>query len=75
MKPPSPGARRVENSAGQVVLVVGRGGTVAVEVGTAEGFLQVLFTDPNALNALAAHLMVEAEILRDYQKSVATLPA
>lgn len=54
--------RRVDNDEGHAVTIVPRvNGTAEIEVGSDTAYVRLSFSDPNALRAIAGHLLAVAD--------------
>ena len=56
--------RVVENDSGHSVRVLIRNKVAAVEIGTDTGHIQIPFTNPNDLRAIAGHISAVADELQ-----------
>lgn len=60
--------RKVANGDGNSITIIPRNKAVAVEVGTDTAYIQIGFTEPNDLRALAGHFAAVADELQRNQQ-------
>lgn len=66
-----PLTRKVENDSGNAVTIVPqRNGTADIEVGSDTAYVRLSFSDPNALRALAGHLLAVADEVQQQRQEV-----
>lgn len=56
-----PLTRRVDSDTGASITILPRAGAADIEVGTDISYTRISFTDPNALRAIAGHLLAVAD--------------